>query len=55
VIDDFLAPVVFDVEVDVGGLGPFFRKKAFEEEVDLDGVDRSLVSKARLVPYTRTP
>ena len=31
VLDDFFAPVVFDVEIDVRGFGAFARQKSLEQ------------------------
>ncbi|MNK94863.1 hypothetical protein D3C87_1150820 [compost metagenome] len=39
VLDDLLAPRVFDVEIDVGRLGPFFRDEALEEQPHAHRVD----------------
>src|SRR5581483_12149407 len=39
VLDHLLAPLVLEVDVDVGWLAPVGRDEALEQEVDLDRVD----------------
>ena len=39
VLDHLLAPLVLEVDVDVGGLAPLARDEALEQEVDLRRVD----------------
>ena len=40
VLDDLLAPVVLDVEIDVGRLGALPREEALEEQTHAHGIDR---------------
>ena len=40
ILDDFLAPFVLEIDVDVGRLAPFGGDEAFEQQVDLRGIDR---------------
>ena len=39
VLDHFLAPLVLEVDVDVGWLASLGREEALEQEVDLVGID----------------
>ena len=40
ILDHLLAPLVLEVDVDVGGLAPVGGDEALEQQVDLGGVDR---------------
>src|SRR6185503_12944361 len=39
ILDHLLAPLVLEVDVDIGRLAPVGRDEALEQQVDLDGVD----------------
>ena len=39
ILDDFLAPLMFEIHVDVGRLAPLGVEEALEQHVDLGGID----------------
>src|SRR3546814_5035298 len=39
-LDDFLAPLMLEIDVNIGGLAPFGRDEAFEQQLGAHRVDR---------------